>query len=373
MKKIYLDNQSTTPVDPEVLEYMLPYFTDKFGNASSKTHSYGWEAEATIELARESIAKLINCNPNEIIFTSGATESNNIALANNDLNHILTLSTEHKAILDICEVLSKNGVSITYIKPTKDGIIDLDVFKGKLKKNTSLVSVMHAHNEIGVIQPIEEIGQTCRKKDIVFHVDAAQSIGKININVKKMNIDLMSVSSHKNYGPKGIGALYINHKIRHKVKPLFYGGSQENGYRPGTLPVPLIAGFGKACDISFEKIKNESKKILDLRNLFIKEVTEEIPDTIINGCLHKRLPGNINLTFPSLRGQSIIASLPGIALSSGSACTSSSPKASHVLLELGLSKKLSNSSIRIGIGRFNTKEELMTAANSIIKAVKLKS
>ena len=257
MKKIYLDNQSTTPVDPEVLNCMLPYFKDRFGNASSKTHSYGWEAEAAIEIAREKISRLINCNPNELIFTSGATESNNIAISsNNFLNHILTLSTEHRAVLDICDILSKKGKCITYIKPKKNGIIDLSTFKNELKKNISLVSIMHANNEIGVVQPIEKIGEVCQKKDILFHVDAAQSIGKININVKKMNIDLMSISSHKIYGPKGIGALYINHEIKDKIKPIFYGGVQENGFRPGTLPVPLIVGFGKACDISYNKFIN---------------------------------------------------------------------------------------------------------------------
>ena len=374
MNKIYLDNQSTTPVDPKVLDCMLPYFTNRFGNAASKTHSYGWEAEAAIEIAREKISKLINCNPNELIFTSGATESNNIAIScNNFIDHILTLSTEHRAILDICDALSKKGKSITYIKPKKNGIIDLDIFKNELGKNISLVSIMHANNEIGVVQPIKNIGKSCQQKDILFHVDAAQSIGKISIDVKKMNIDLMSISSHKIYGPKGIGALYINHEIKNKIKPIFFGGGQENGFRPGTLPVPLIVGFGKACDISYNKIDSESAKILKLRNLLMEKIITEIPDTIINGCINKRLPGNINLTFPSLKGQSIIASLPNIAISSGSACTSSSPKPSHVLLELGLSKNLSNSSIRVGIGRFNTEEEIIIAANSIIKAIKLKS
>ena len=372
MKKIYLDNQSTTPVDPEVLESMLPYFTERYGNASSKTHSYGWEAEAAIEIARERIAKLINCAPNELFFTSGATESNNIAVtSNNFFKHILTLSTEHRAILDICDILSKRGVIITYIKPEKDGIIDINIFKEKLKKNISLVSIMHANNEIGVIQPIEKIGKSCQQKDILFHVDAAQSIGKINIDVKKMNIDLLSISGHKIYGPKGIGALYINKKL--KINPILFGGNQEKSIRPGTLPVPLIVGLGTASKISKNIMKKESKQILELQNLLINKIKEKYPDVIINGDIEKRIYGNLNISFPTLKGQSIVTSLSKIAVSSGSACTSSIPKPSHVLLNIGLSKKLIQSSIRIGIGRFNTRNEILIAADNIISTIKNKT
>ena len=374
MNKIFLDNNSTTQLDPKVLDSMIPFFLEKFGNSSSRTHYFGWEAEAAVEVARQHISKLINSNEDEIIFTSGATESNNLSLQNivySKKNHIITLSTEHKAILDVCSFLETKDVKTSYLSPNKNGIIDLDKLKDYIKPETGLISIMHANNEIGVIQPIEEIGKFCKKNNILFHVDAAQSYGKINIDVKKMNIDLLSISGHKIYGPKGIGALYINKKI--KINPILFGGNQEKSIRPGTLPIPLIVGLGKASEISRQTMSNESEYILELRNLLIDKIKEKIPDIIINGDLEKRLSGNLNISFPSLKGQSIVTSLNKIAVSSGSACTSSIPKPSHVLLNIGLNKKNIQSSIRIGIGRFNTKKDILVAADNITEVVKNKT
>ena len=375
MNKIYLDNNSTTQLDPEILESFIPFFTEKFGNPASKTHSYGWEAEAYVENSRKKISKLINANANEIIFTSGATESNNIVLQSTinqpEKMHLITMTTEHMAILDICKNLERKGAQISYVKPKKNGIVDINKIKKEIRKETKLISIMHVNNEIGVIQPIREISKLCEEKNILFHIDAAQSLGKINIDTKKINANFMSFSSHKIYGPKGIGCLFV--KKNTSIYPIIFGGNQELSIRPGTLPVPLIVGFGKACEIALKNIHNESKKILELRNILIKKIKKEITDVIINGDLDRRIPGNINLTFPSLNGQSIVTSLPNIALSSGSACTSSSPKPSHVLLEIGLSKTLANSSVRICIGRFNTINEINIASEEIIKAIKQKN
>ena len=373
MNKIFLDNNSTTPVDPNVLEMMEPFFKTKFGNSSSRTHSFGWEAEASSEIAREQIADLLNCESNQIIFTSGATESNNIVLLNTlnqNKKHIITMSTEHKAVIDICNHLIKNhNVDVTYISPNKNGLIDINKLEAAISDQTYLISIMHANNEIGVVQPIEKIGEICKNKKILFHVDAAQSLGKIDINVQEMNINFLSISGHKIYGPKGIGALYYNERIN----PIMYGGNQEKSIRPGTLPIPLIVGFGKACNIAKKNMKNESKTILELRNILLDQILNTYPDTIINGDITNRIPGNLNLTFPILNGKSIVTSMTKIAISSGSACTSSSPKPSHVLTSIGLNSKLSNSSIRIGIGRFNTKDEILIAAQEIIDCIKRKT
>ncbi len=373
MNKIYLDNNSTTKLDPKVFDAMIPYFNEKYGNASSKTHYFGWEAEAAIEIARKNISDLIKCESSEVIFTSGATESNNISLHNIlDLNksHLITMSIEHKAILDICCYLESKNINVSYLKPDKNGLINLKKIKESITKETGLVSIMHANNEIGVIQPIKEIGEICRKNNTLFHVDAAQSFGKIDIDVKTMNIDLLSISGHKIYGPKGIGALYIN-KSR-KIKPLFFGGSQEKNIRPGTLPVPLIVGLGEASKIANEKMASDFNNILKLKNLLFNKIKKEIPDVIINGDFNNRIPGNLNLSFPCIEGQSIVTSLSKVAASSGSACSSSLPKPSHVLLDIGLNKELIQSSIRIGIGRFNTEDEILIAAENIIRTVKNK-
>ena len=373
MNKIFLDNNSTTQTDPKVLEKMIPYFTEKYGNASSRTHAHGWEAEAATEIARENIADMINSDSNEIIFSSGATESNNIVFQNilkySD-KHIITATTEHKAVLDVCEYIKKNSLNtISYIKPNKSGLINLEQIKQSINSKTYMLSIMHANNEIGVIQPIEEIGKLCKKNNILFHVDAAQSFGKINIDVKKMNIDFLSISAHKIYGPKGIGALYI--KSKNTVSPIMYGGNQEKSIRPGTLSVPLIVGFGEASKLAKKQMNDDIDRIKSLQKLFLSKIKEDI-EVVINGCEINRIPGNLNLSFPQLNGQSIINSLPRISISSGSACTSSSPKPSHVLLNIGIDKKTINSSIRVGIGRFNTKEEIILAANDIINVVKNK-
>ena len=378
MKKIYLDNNSTTPLDPIVLDCMMPFFKEKFGNASSSTHSYGWEASAAIEISRETIANLINANPEQIIFTSGATESNNLSIlgAYNKLNkkntNIITLSTEHKAVLDVCNrVEKKYNNKIIYLNPEKNGIIDINKIINSINDNTFLVSVMLVNNEIGVIQPINKIGKICKEKNIIFHADAAQALGKIPIDVKKMNVDLLSLSGHKIYGPKGIGALYIKNK--NLIESQIVGGNQEYNLRSGTLPVPLIVGLGKAAEIytNNDFVNNETKKILELRNMLVKNILKKHPNTIINGDLKNRIAGNINLTFPFLNGKSIINKMPEIAISSGSACTSSNSTASHVLLNIGHSKLFANSSIRIGIGRFNTIEDIEIASNSILNALKL--
>jgi len=379
MNKIYLDNNSTTQIDSEVLESMLPYFNEKYGNPSSQSHAFGWEARAAVDIAREQIANFINAEIDEIIFTSGATESNNLAIngffvSNQSQNsNIITSSIEHKAVLDVCKQIQSKRNNIIYIKPDYDGIIDVQKIKDAINKNTILVSIMHANNEIGTIQPIKEIGLICKKNDIMFHVDAAQSLGKIAIDVKDMEIDMLSISSHKIYGPKGVGALYIkNKKTKIKLNPIIVGGEQENNLRSGTLPAPLIVGFGKACEIALQRIDSDNKRIKQLCNKLIKTVLSEYPDTKLNGSKKNRIPGNINLSFPFLNGMSIINSMPQIAVSSGSACTSSSPSPSYVLKELGISKLDSNTSIRIGIGRFNTNKDIEIASKAIINAIRKK-
>ena len=379
MNKIYLDNNSTTQIDSEVLESMLPYFNEKYGNPSSQSHAFGWEARAAIDIAREQIADLINAEIDEIIFTSGATESNNLAIngffvSNQSQNsNIITSSIEHKAVLDVCKQIQSKRNNIIYIKPDYDGIIDVQKIKDAINKNTILVSIMHANNEIGTIQPIKEIGLICKKNDIIFHVDAAQSLGKIAIDVKDMEIDMLSISSHKIYGPKGVGALYIkNKKSKIKLNPIIVGGEQENNLRSGTLPAPLIVGFGKACEIALKRIDSDNKRIKQLCDKLINTVLSEYPDTKLNGSKRNRIPGNINLSFPFLNGMSIINSMPQIAVSSGSACTSSSPSPSYVLKELGISKLDSNTSIRIGVGRFNTNKDIEIASEAIINAIRKK-
>ena len=372
MKRIYLDNQATTPIDPQVFSAMKPWLKDKFGNAASRNHPYGWEAEEAVEIARESISHIIGAIPKEIIFTSGATEANNIALQGvagfykNMGRHIITLKTEHKAVLDICDFLEKDGLEITRLPVQKDGLLDIDKFIGSIRTDTIMVSVMHANNEIGVIQPISEIGSICKKKGIIFHVDAAQSVGKIPVDINKMGIDLLSISAHKMYGPKGVGALYMRrNNPQVQLQPIMYGGGHERGIRSGTLPVPNIVGFGIACEISQNVMTVECKKIMDLRDNLIKMIQDNMPEAIVNGSINMRLPGNLNMRFPGVNNEAIIAAMPEIAISSGAACTSSTMEASHVLLALGLSKNEAYSSLRFGIGRFNTDEDIEIAAQSI--------
>ncbi len=375
MNKIYLDNQSTTSLDPSVLNAMMPYLTSKFGNAASRSHAFGWEAEEAVDIAREQVATLIGATPQEIIFTSGATESINLALKGSAQiesakKHIITFKTEHKAVLDICEFLENSGFEITYLPVNSDGLIDLKKLKLAIREDTFLISVLHANNEIGVIQPITEIGEICNTHNLIFHVDAAQSVGKIPIDVEKMNIHLLSISAHKIYGPKGCGALYIRRKNpRIELTPIIHGGGHEKGFRSGTLAVHNIVGLGKSCEISQQQMAEESTRIKLLRDKLLDKLKSEIPNLIINGTMDYRLPGNLNVCFPSTKSDSVMMSMRDIALSSGSACTSASIQPSHVLKALGLTKEESHASIRFGIGRFNTETEIEYTIEKVIKTV----
>ena len=372
MQQIYLDNQATTPLDPIIFTAMEPWFTEKFGNASSRNHTYGWEAEETVEIARESVAATIGALPKEIIFTSGATEANNIALQGvakkyqNQGKHIITVKTEHKAVMDVCQHLSKDDFDITYLPVDKDGILDLNKFEDVIRDDTILASVMHVNNEIGVIQPIKELGAICKNKGIIFHVDAAQSLGKIPLNVDDMGIDLLSVSAHKLYGPKGIGGLYIRRKDpRVQLQPIMFGGGHERGIRSGTLPVPNIVGMGRACDLAADVMNEENLKITTLRDALLQGIRDENPNALVNGSMEYRVAGNLNMSFPGVNNEAIIAAIPEIAISSGSACTTSTMLPSHVLLALGMSKEEAYSSLRFGIGRFNTEQDIQIAVKSI--------
>ena len=377
MQQVYLDNQATTPLDPKVFSAMEPWFTEKFGNASSRNHTYGWEAEEAVEIARESVAATIGVLPKEIIFTSGATEANNIALQGvaksyqNQGRHIITVKTEHKAVMDVCQYLGKEGFDITYLTVDKDGILNLNKFEDALRDDTILASVMHVNNEIGVIQPIKELGAICKNKGIIFHVDAAQSMGKLSINVDDMGIDLLSISAHKFYGPKGVGGLYIRRKNpRVQLQPIMFGGGHERGIRSGTLPVPNIVGMGRACDLAVDVMIEENLRISQLRDTLLKGIRAENPNASINGSMEHRVAGNLNMSFPGANNEAIIAAVPDIAISSGSACTTSTMEPSHVLLALGMSKNEVYSSLRFGIGRFNTEEEIQIASNSINRCMK---
>tara|TARA_Y100001970_G_C14206139_1_gene844122 strand:- start:698 stop:1858 length:1161 start_codon:yes stop_codon:yes gene_type:complete len=375
-RPIYLDNLSTTPVDPRVLKEMLPYFNEKFGNEGSTTHLYGWEAKESVEIARERISKLINCNANEIYFTSGATESINLALkgaaysSQNNKNHIIAFSTEHKATLDVCKKLEEDGYSITYIPVNSDGTIEINNIKEAITINTFLITILHANNEIGNIYPIKKIGRLCNENNILFHVDGAQSVGKIKCDVQDMCIDMLSFSSHKIYGPKGIGGLYIkknNYKLQ--IESILHGGGQEEGIRPGTLAVQNIVGFGKACEVCMTDMDDDSHRILELRNTLLNSLEFSISNLKINGDLNNRLSGNLNVTIPNTNNSSLMMSLRDIAISNGSACTSKSIEPSHVLKAIGLTKEQSNSSIRFGIGRFNTKDEIDYTIKKITETI----
>jgi cysteine desulfurase len=383
---IYLDNHATTPMDPRVLEEMLPYFIEKFGNAASRNHSFGWAAEEAVETARERVAKLIGATTKEIVFTSGATESDNLAIKGavamyrEEGDHIITAVTEHKAVLDTCKHLEKNGYCVTYLPVQKDGLIDLEDLKraldgktrdGKTQDDkTILVSIMSANNEIGVLQPIAEIGRLCRERGVIFHTDAAQSIGKMPINVDKQNIDLMSIAGHKLYGPKGVGALYVRNKNpRLRLSALLDGGGHERGMRSGTLNVPGIVGLGKACAIAQEEMLKESCHLAGKRNHLRDRIMSRLDEVTINGSMEHRLPGNLNLSFAHVDGEALMMALNDIALSSGSACTTAAIEPSHVLRAIGVSDDLAHSSIRFGIGRFNTDAEVDYVADRIVETV----
>jgi cysteine desulfurase len=373
---IYLDNNSTTPLDPRVLEAIMPYFTDIFGNAASKSHEFGWKAEAAVESSRTKIAKLVSSEFKEIIFTSGATESVNLALKGaseaygSKGNKIITSPAEHKAALDTYKTLQKRGFIVEYLKVDKYGLIDLNELGDSIDEKTIMVSIMFANNEIGTIQPINEIGKLCREKGVLFHTDAAQALGKIEINVNEMNIDLMSLSSHKLYGPKGIGALYVRSKSPAvKLVPQIDGGGHERGFRSGTLNVPAIAGFGKACEIALKEMKEEVLRLNKLRIKLHDGIRGGLEGVQLNGHPEKRLPGNLNLSFEYVNSDALMMAIKEIAVSSGSACSSAEVGPSHVLKAIGASDEVLHSSIRFGIGRFNSEEEIEYAAAKVIEKV----
>jgi cysteine desulfurase len=372
---IFLDYQSTSPVDPRVMEAMIPYFTQKFGNPHSRSHAYGWEAEEACEVSRGHVAKLINADSKEIIFTSGATESNNIALKGvahfykDKKNHIITVATEHKCVLDSARHLEMEGFEVTYLPVQKNGLIDLDALKAAIKDTTVLVSVMAVNNEIGVIQPLAEIGKLCREKGVFFHTDAAQAFGKIPLDVEAMNIDLMSISGHKIYAPKGIGALYVRRRPRIRLESLFSGGGQERGMRSGTLPTPLVVGLGEAAKIARADMAHDASRTRFLADKFLKQVMDEVPDVFLNGDREQRWPGCINLSFAYIEGESMIMAIKNLAVSSGSACTSSSLEPSYVLRAIGVGEDLAHTSIRFGIGRFTTEAEIDEAVRIVTSSI----
>lgn len=373
---IYLDNHSTTRTDPRVADVMLPYFTTIYGNASSKSHEFGWKAEAAVENARTQTAKLLNADSKEIIFTSGATESVNLAIKgiaeaySSKGNHIITVQTEHKAVLDTCRHLEKIGFTITYLKVDKYGLIDLEELKSSINDKTILVSIMFANNEIGTVQPAEEIGKICKDKGVLFHTDATQAVGRIPVDVEKSNIDLLSFSSHKMYGPKGAGALYIKNRLpKIRLSPQIDGGGQERGIRAGTLNVPALVGFGKACEIALNETEPESKRLKELRNKLHNGIISALKDVYLNGHPEFRLANNLNLSFKYVDSDSLMTSMKEIAVSSGSACSSESAEASHVLKAISTDESLAHSSIRFGLGRFNTEEEIDYVINKVVEKV----
>src|SRR4051794_1324411 len=374
---IYMDNQATSPVDPRVLEAMMPYLTGIFGNAASRNHSFVWEAEQAVEQAREQVAKLIGASAKEIIFTSGATESNNLALKGvaemyrERGNHIITQVTEHKAVLDTCKKLEKQGFRVTYLPVKADGLIDIEDLKRAIDEKTILVSIMYANNEIGVIQPIREIGKLCHEKGVLFHTDAVQAVGKIPVNVLEDNIDVLSLSGHKIYGPKGIGALYVRRRNpRVQIAAQIDGGGHERGMRSGTLNVTGIVGLGAACEIARTEMDSEAAYLRGLRDRLQNKLESELDYIHINGSMEHRLPGNLNMSFVYVEGESLLMGINDVAVSSGSACTSATLEPSYVLKALGLGDDVAHSSIRFGLGRFNTQAEVDYVAAKVIEIVK---
>lgn len=371
---IYLDYQATTPIDQRVLEAMMPYLQDKYGNPHSVEHSYGWETEAAIEIARKQVADLIGANKDEVIFTSGATESNNMAIKGVAFahhpakNHIVTVKTEHECVLASARALEKMGLNVSYLDVDREGLIDLGELREAITENTSMVSVMAVNNEIGVIQNLEAIGSICREKSVIFHSDAAQAVGKTTLSVDAMNIDVMSISGHKIYGPKGIGALYVRKDT--PILPLFDGGGQEKGLRSGTLSPALCVGLGKACDIAKVDMTRDLEHVSSLSKKMLDKISSELNNFIFNGSRDQRYPGNINFSFSGVKSDLLVADLKDIAISTGSACSSAKHKPSYVLHEIGLSKEDIGSSIRIGIGRMTTEEEIDYAADHIINCVR---
>ena len=378
---IYLDNQSSTPLDPRVLEAMLPYFTERFGNPHSESHIYGRNAMAAIDTARGEVARLIGADAREIVFTSGATEANNLALkgaahfarahpvGGKVRDHLITLATEHKCVLESAVALEREGFAVTYLPAEPNGLVSLDRLAAAMTDRTLLVSIMAAHNEIGVIQPLAEIGALCRSRGVLFHTDAAQAAGKIPLDVEAMRIDLMSISGHKIYGPKGIGALYVRRRPRVRLLPLIDGGAQERGLRSGTLPTPLCVGLGRAAELARLEMAEEAERVAQLRDRLYANLRRRIPDLQVNGDLEHRLSGNLNFSVPGITAAALIGACPSVAMSTGSACTSASVEPSYVLRALGLSDDRANASIRVGLGRFTTAAEVDFAVEAIAAAV----
>jgi cysteine desulfurase len=377
---IYLDNQASTPVDPRVLEAMLPYFTIDYGNPHSESHVYGHRAMEAIDAARGQIASLIHADPREIVFTSGATEANNLALkgaahfvrehpqASGPRDHIVTLTTEHKCVLESAASLEREGFSVTYLPVAENGLVSLDALEAALTERTLIVSIMAAHNEIGVVQPLAEIGALCRARGVLFHTDAAQALGKIPLDVEAMKIDLMSMSGHKLYGPKGVGALYVRRRPRVRLVPLIDGGGQERGLRSGTLPTPLCVGFGKACALAEAEMAGEATRLRTLRERLQDSLARRVPGLLVNGDIEHRLPGSLNVSVPGTTAPDLIEACSSIAISTGSACTSAAVEPSYVLRALGLPDDRANASIRLGLGRFTTAAEVDYAADAIAAA-----
>jgi len=367
---IYLDYSATTPVDPRVAAKMIPWLTEQFGNPASRSHAYGWDAEQAVENARLEVAKLVNCDPKEIIWTSGATESDNLAIKGaaqfykGKGKHLITMKTEHKAVLDTMRELERQGFEVTYLDPRPDGLLDLEVFKAALRPDTIVVSIMLVNNEIGVIQPIAEIGEICRARGIIFHVDAAQASGKVPIDLSQVKVDLMSFSAHKTYGPKGIGALYVRRKPRVRLEPQMHGGGHEKGFRSGTLATHQIVGMGEAFRLAREEMATENERIRMLRDRLLAGL-EDLEEIYVNGDLEHRVPHNLNVSFNYVEGESLIMGMKELAVSSGSACTSASLEPSYVLRALGRNDELAHSSIRFTLGRFTTQEDIDFAVKLI--------
>ncbi|MFQ6662832.1 hypothetical protein Gotur_030552 [Gossypium turneri] len=374
-RPLYLDMQATTPVDPRVLDSMLPFYLSRYGNPHSRTHLYGWESETAVETARAQVAALIGASPKEIVFTSGATESNNISIKGvmhfykDKKRHVITTQTEHKCVLDSCRHLQQEGFEVTYLPVGSDGLIDLDRLRKEIRPDTGLISVMAVNNEIGVVQPVEEIGQICKEFNVPFHTDAAQALGKIKVDVEKWNVSLMSLSGHKIYGPKGVGALYMRRRPRIRVEPQMNGGGQERGIRSGTVPTPLVVGMGAACELAMKEMEYDEKRIKGLQERLLNGIREKIDGVVVNGSMDRRYVGNLNLSFAYVEGESLLMGLKEVAVSSGSACTSASLEPSYVLRALGVDEDMAHTSIRFGIGRFTTEEEIDRAVELTVKQV----
>ncbi|MGO9268524.1 MAG: IscS subfamily cysteine desulfurase [Candidatus Binataceae bacterium] len=374
---IYMDNHATTPVDKRVLDAMLPYFTEKFGNAASRNHSFGWEAEEAVDKARNQIAALINAKPKEIVFTSGATESDNLAIKGivefykDKGNHIITCVTEHKAVLDSCRTLERTGkATVTYLPVDRYGMVDPDSVRKAITDKTVLITIMYANNEVGTIHPVREIGKIAKEKGVIFHCDAVQAAGKISVDVERDGIDLAALSAHKIYGPKGIGALYVRSKApRVRITAQMDGGGHERGMRSGTLNVTGIVGLGKACEIAQAEMAEENRRLLDLRSKLQAGLFERLEDVTLNGHPTERLPGNLNVSFAYVEGESLLMGISDVAVSSGSACTSATLEPSYVIRALGVSEELAHSSIRFGLGRFNTEEEVNFVTDRVTREV----